>query len=82
VTALPWYLLALGIVVLIIGFLLAGLARPSRRDLRMIDPDMDDEDIARSLEADQRMPLASVVMLAGFLCILLSIGWRVMLWAF
>ena len=75
---LPWYLLAAGIVMVVIGFILAGLPGPTNRGRRPIDPDMQDDDIVRELKRSQRVPLPSLVILAGFLCILVSIGWRLL----
>jgi hypothetical protein len=78
VVSLPWYLLAAGIVLVVIGFLLTGLSGGPGR--RAINPDMRDDDITRELRRARRVPLPSLVILAGFACILVSICWR-LLWA-
>jgi hypothetical protein len=78
VVSLPWYLLAAGIALVVIGFLLAGLTDPSGRGRRPLDADMRDDDIVRELKRAQRVPLPSLVILAGFACILVSICWRLL----
>jgi hypothetical protein len=78
VVSLPWYLLAFGIALVVIGFLLAALPRSSDRSQRAIDTDMRDEDIVRELQRTQRVSVPGLVILAGFTCILVSIGWRIL----
>jgi hypothetical protein len=78
VVSLPWYLLAAGIALVVIGFLLAGLMGPPGRGRRPIDADMRDDDVVRELKRTQRVSLPSLVILAGFACILVSICWRLL----
>jgi hypothetical protein len=78
VVSLPWYLLAAGIVIVVLGFVLAALPGRAGRGQRAIDPDMRDDDIVRELKRAQRVPVPSLVILAGFVCILVSICWRVL----
>ena len=77
--SLPWYLLAVGIVLVLIGFLLACLPGQDARggSRRALHARMRDKDIVRELKREQRVPVASLVILAGFVCILVSIGWRI-----
>ena len=75
--SLPWYLLAAGILIVILGSVLAGLPGPSRRGRRVIDADMDDDEIADELRRARRIPISTLIILVGFACILVSIGWRV-----
>jgi Flp pilus assembly protein TadB len=77
--AFPWYLLAAGIVLVIVGFLLAAAAEPSSPRRRIIDPAMRDADIVRQLQRGQRVSVPSLIILAGFLCVLVSIVWRLVL---
>ncbi len=77
-SSLPWYLLAAGIVMVVIGFILAGLPGAPSRGRQPIGPDMRDEDIIRELKRSQRIPLSDLVILAGFICILVGIGWRLL----
>lgn len=75
--SLPWYLLAAGIVLVIIGALLACLpGQDDRGGRRRLHARMRDKDIVRELKREQRVPVASLVILAGFVCILVSVGWR------
>lgn len=74
--SLPWYLLAAGIVLVIIGALLACLPGQDDRGRRALHARMRNKDIVRELKREQRVPVASLVILAGFVCILVSIGWR------
>jgi hypothetical protein len=78
VVSLPWYLLAVGIALVVIGFLLAALPRSPGRRQRGIDPDMRDEDIVRELQRSQRVSVPGLMILAGFACIVVSIGWRIL----
>jgi hypothetical protein len=78
VISLPWYLLAAELVLVVIGFILAGLPGLPDRGRRTIDPNMRDDDIVRELKRAQRVPVPNLVILAGFLCILISICWRVL----
>lgn len=74
--SLPWYLLAAGIALVILGYLLASLPGSSDRGGRPISSRMRDDDIARELRRAQRVPFSNLVILAGFACILVSIAWR------
>ncbi len=72
--AAPWYLLAGGIVLVILGFFLASLGSRGRG---YIDPRMSDKEIARQMEKGQGSPVGGLVIAAGFLVILASIIWRI-----
>jgi hypothetical protein len=75
-SAAPWYLLAGGIALVIIGYLLGAFgSRGSRR--RFIDPKMSDEEIAQQMSEGEAPSLASLVTLVGFLAILVSVVWRI-----
>ena len=73
---LPWFLLAGGIMLVILGAVLAGLPGSSGRGRRAIDPDMDDDEIIRDLRRAERVSVPGLVILAGAGCILVSVGWR------
>lgn len=75
--SLPWYLLAAGIVIVVIGSLLASLPGPPSRGRRTIRPGMRDEEIIRDLKRGQRVSVPNLVILVGIACILVSIGWRI-----
>jgi type VI protein secretion system component VasF len=76
VLSAPWYLLAAGIALVVIGALLTALTGSSGRK-GGIHSRMRDEDIARELEREQRLPVGSLVILAGLVCVVVSIGWRI-----
>lgn len=73
--AAPYWLLAGGILVLILGYLIAALSGGSNSTF--IDHRMSDEEIARQLEQqNQGNPIAGLMILAGYLAIFVSIAWR------
>ena len=73
--AAPWYLLAGGIVLVIVGYFIAGLSRGPGRVF--ITHKMSDEEVERQLNQARGSPLASLMILAGFVVILTSIIWRI-----
>jgi hypothetical protein len=80
--AFPWYLLAAGILIVIIGCFFADLSKlskPRGSGRRVIDPAMRDDEIIRNLQGGQRISLANLVVLFGLLCIMVSIVWRIAL---
>jgi len=84
VIAFPWYLLAFGILLVIIGWFFGGLRKlGSGRRLvdprRVVDPDMRDDEIIQNLRSGHRVSLPNLVVLVGLLCILVSIVWRMIL---
>lgn len=77
--AAPWYLLSIGIFVLLVGFFLAAIRKPPGGGQRMIDGNMSDDEILENLQ-DRRGgdPVSALVILAGGLMILVSIIWRIL----
>jgi hypothetical protein len=73
--AAPWYLLAGGIALVIVGYFIASLGRGSGRVF--ITHKMSDEEVERQLNQDRGNPVAGFVMLLGFVIILTSIIWRI-----
>jgi hypothetical protein len=74
--AAPWYLLAGGIVLVILGYFIAGFGRRGAGRM-FITAKMSDEEVERQLNQERGSPLAGLVMLAGFGIILVSIVWRI-----
>jgi hypothetical protein len=72
---MPWYLLAAGILIVIVGFLLVSLPGAGKRP-RRISKRMRDDEIIRSLKEAERMPFSSYVVVLGLLVILVSVIWR------
>ena len=73
--AAPWYLLAGGIFVLIIGFVIARLGSRGPGGV-FISPKMSDEEIERLTNEPQGSPLGNLLMLLGLLIIFISLVWR------
>jgi hypothetical protein len=74
--AAPWYLLAAGIVVLLVGSFLGAVRGPSA-DKTYIDPRMSDAEVAKRLKRSQGDPVSRFVVLSGLLMIMVSIVWRI-----
>ncbi len=72
----PWYLLAVGIVILIVGYILAAINRPPPT---YIDPRMSDEQIARNLDKSEGGSWAGLLVLAGYVLVFISVAWRIIL---
>jgi hypothetical protein len=76
--AAPWYLLSAGCIVLVIGTFLARMRIVRGGDQPMIDPEMEDDEIANQLRAGERVPLAGWVIIGGVLLIMISLVWRLL----
>lgn len=74
--SLPWYLLAFGIGLVLIGLVWANLPGSSDRGGRGIHARMRDDEIIRTLKRAERIPLPNLVILAGIACVLVSVVWR------
>jgi hypothetical protein len=79
VISAPWYLFAVGIVLILIGSLMSGWPGSGGRG-RVIHADMRDDDIIEELNNAQRVPVSGWVLMAGFLCLLVSVCWRLVRW--
>ncbi len=76
--AYPWYLLAVGLVIVVIGALLAALGGLLRPQPPLINRKMKDREIIENLKREQRVPLAGLVILIGVLCVAASLVWRLL----
>jgi hypothetical protein len=77
--SVPYYLLAFGIFLIILGATvnsLAKLGKPTRSVRRTIDPTMRDEEITRTLKGERRFFWGNLIVRLGFLCMLVSVIWR------
>ncbi len=77
-TSLPWFLLAFGIVLVIVGSLLAVVAAQSRplKKRRRPEPQMPHQEIRELLNHKEQMPIPNVVICLGVLCVFASMCWR------
>lgn len=74
--AIPWYLMSLGILILLAGLFLAVLGKSSSDAPRIIDPRMNDDQILRQLKRKEGSPVPGIVILVGGAMILVSLIWR------
>jgi len=72
----PWYLLAGGIALIIIGFFWDAIGNLGS-GRRFIHPKMSDEEIERQMNEGEGRSLGGLVILLGFLAILVSVVWRI-----
>jgi hypothetical protein len=77
--AFPWFLLAVGIILVIVGFFVLVLSAASRPKRPAIDHRMRDDEIVRHLREEQRITFPGWVILAGMGCVLVSVVWRLAL---
>ena len=73
--AAPWYLLAGGIFVVIVGYFIARVGSGSGHIF--ISPKMSDEEIERLMNEPQGSLLGNLLILLGFLTIIISLIWRI-----
>lgn len=75
--AAPWYLLSIGILVLLIGFVVAVLksAGESRTE---IDPRMSDDEIMEKLQGPRGSLAGNLMVFVGILMIIVSLAWRLL----
>ncbi len=76
--AAPWYLLAGGIGLVILGYFVAGLSGSSGRGPRPITPRMRDQDIINSLNEQDALPPGAILSFLGYLLVFVSILWRLL----
>jgi hypothetical protein len=74
--AAPYYLLAGGILLVIISIFMAVISRASQPRRRPITTKMRDAEIIEHLRNESRIRLHSIVFVVGVLCIFASIVWR------
>lgn len=76
--AAPWYLFALGIVLVILGALSGALFGAGGSSRNAIDPRMSDAEIARRLKRQSSLTFSGLIVYAGLFCLLVSAGWRLL----
>lgn len=76
--AAPWYLLSLGILLVIVGAISGALFGAGGSSKTAIDPRMSDAEIARRLKRASSLTFSGVIVYAGFFCVLVSVVWRLL----
>src|SRR3954451_9624450 len=73
--AAPWYLLSVGIVLVILGAISGALFGAGRSSRNTVDSRMSDGEIARRLERQSSVGFSGLIVYLGLLCLLVSLGW-------
>lgn len=79
VAGLPWFLLAFGIFIVIVGAFLAVMPESHGSQKREINLKMRDDEIIRELNKREWITLPSLVIAFGLLCCFISVVWRIAL---
>ncbi len=73
----PWCLLSTGILILVIGYVLAAVKKPPRAERPRIDPRMGDDEIIDRLHSRQGSGFSpNHVVVVGIVVILVGLVWR------
>ena len=78
--ATPWYLMAVGVGLVIVGFLAAGFRQVLGSGPPAIDRRMRDGQIAKILRDRQRAGFPVLIVYAGLACVFASVVWRGVRW--
>jgi hypothetical protein len=78
--AAPWYLFSFGIVLVMIGAISGAMSGAGRSSRNRIDSRMSDAEIARRLERQSSVGFPGLIFFLGLLCLLVSLGWRLLRW--
>jgi hypothetical protein len=70
---IPWFLMAFGIVLVILGLFLDRLSPFSRKRPQQITSKMRNKEIARLLKQQERIPFPRLVVGAGLACFTLGL---------
>jgi hypothetical protein len=74
----PWYLFSVGIVLVIIGAISGALFGAGRSSHNRVDARMSDAEIARRLKRQSSPSFSGFIVYVGLLCLLVSVGWRLL----
>ena len=80
--AMPWYLLSAGIVLILIGAVLAAVNQPSQSSHQLLNSRLSDDEIARSLQSGQESLWPRLIILLGIACVGISLAWRILRFLF
>ncbi len=72
----PYFLSGFGIILVIVGLILANLSRSVSSRERIIHHEIRNKEILDLLKREPPMPFPNQVIVFGMLCILASIVWR------
>ncbi len=72
----PYFLSGIGIILVIVGFILAWLSRSAPPRDGIIHHEIRHKEIRELLQPEERMPFPNQVIVFGMLCILASVVWR------
>jgi hypothetical protein len=78
--AAPWYLLAAGISLVIVGALVAAANPGSPPPKKRMSEKMSNKEIVRSLNQRGPVSIAGFIILLGLGCVLASVVWRLGRW--
>jgi hypothetical protein len=73
----PWYLLAAGIALVILGYFVDSFSGLSQKRRPGIHHKMRDEEIIKSLKDQEAMSASSAICLLGYILVGISIFWRI-----
>ena len=76
--AAPWYLLSLGIALVILGAISGAVFGAGGSSRAAIDPRMSGAEIARRLKRQSSLTFSGLIVYVGFFCLLVSVGWRLL----
>jgi hypothetical protein len=74
--AYPYVLFAVGLIIVVIGSLLAGVSGASVSRQPPISGRMKDAEIAKHLRQQQRIPFPVLMIGFGLICVAASLLWR------
>lgn len=74
--AYPYVLLAVGLIMVVIGSLLAGVSAASTSRQPPISARMKDGEIAKQLRQQERIPFPALMVGFGLMCVVASLVWR------
>ncbi|WP_165073213.1 hypothetical protein [Paludisphaera rhizosphaerae] len=76
--AVPWYLFAVGLLLLILGAISGAIFGSNRSSAKWIDPRMSDREIKKRLEEQSSVGFSGFLVYLGLACLLVSAVWRLL----
>ena len=72
----PWILRAVGVVLVIIGFLAGAIGQGRRPSSKILDHRLSDREIAARLKQQSAPGASGILVTLGILCLVVSLFWR------